>query len=225
MRGILLLIALLAAGNTEASVACERKLDLCVLLDGSSTICNGSEACLKWNSTLQFSKDFVSSFKIGPDDTKVALATIGDKFNKEWNLNGHTNETSLLSAIEKVKCPGGELENLGVVSTNMLITQIFNPLFGERPLDVLNVLMGITDGTPDLNGAVADLFATLYQEARTAMFVVCVAPGCTETWAHDIASPPKKANETYFLVDDYCSLASVLENLVNQICLYEMPLI
>lgn len=112
----------------------------------------------------------------------------------------HTNETSLLSAIEKVKCPGGELENLGVVSTNMLITQIFNPLFGERPLDVLNVLMGITDGTPDLNGAVADLFATLYQEARTAMFVVCVAPGCTETWAHDIASPPKKVSYAIFAI-------------------------
>lgn len=82
-------------------LACERKLDLCVLLDGSSTICNGSETCLKWNSTLQFSKDFVSSFKIGPDDTKVALATIGDKFNKEWNLNGYVEHGNYCFKLSK----------------------------------------------------------------------------------------------------------------------------
>jgi len=196
-----------------------------LLLDGSSNICNGTEACSEWNSTLQFSKDFVSSFNIGPQDTKVALVTMGDGFHKEWNLNGYKTEASLLSAIDKVKCPGGEFENLDIVSTTMLETEIFNIVFGERPANVLNVIMVVTNGIPDLNGLVADGFSKLYQEARIAKIDVCVKPGCTEKWVRGVASPPKKANVTYFMVDNYSSLTSVLEILVNKICIYEMPLI
>jgi hypothetical protein len=229
MLTFLLLIALLAAGNTEASKACERKLDLCVLLDGSTNICNGNPACLEWNSILQFSKDFVSSFKIGPQDTKVALVTMGNGFHKEWDLDGYKNESSVLSAIEKVKNPGGEFENTDIVSTAMLETEIFNVLYGERPSlvgdDYTNILMVITNGVPDLNGLVADGFSKLYHETKTAEIVVCVKPGCTEQWVRGIASDPPKANVTYFMVDNYFSLTSVLEILVEQICEYKMPLI
>lgn len=220
MTAIVLLIALLAAGNTEATAVCGRKLDLLVVADGSETICGGPESCPRWNSVLDFIKDFVRSFKIGPSDTKVAFIKVSDKFYTEWNLDRYPNETSLLSAIDNVKYPGGEYTTYG--STVILVTEIFNIKDGDR-LDALNVLMMVTDGLQSVNVILEELASAFYQEAtiRPTVFVVCVTPGCTESLAHSLASPPKQASETYFLVNGYFSLAPVLGNLVEKVCSYK----
>ena len=63
------------------------KLDFAFVVDGSTTVCGGTESCSNWNATLQFCKSIVNSLTIGKDDTKVAFATLSDYCNVEWNLN------------------------------------------------------------------------------------------------------------------------------------------
>lgn len=62
-------------------------MDLLFIMDGSSTICGGTEACPKWASNLQFAKDIVSDLTIGPSESKVAVVTFSNEVNAEWNLN------------------------------------------------------------------------------------------------------------------------------------------
>lgn len=72
-----------------------------------------------------------------------------------------------------------------------LLTEVFDPLFGER-IDALNVVVLITDGFPELGSDLSATLSVAFQQARLAVFVVCVTPGCSETLAQGIASVPKK---------------------------------
>lgn len=229
MSTLLLFIAALSAGHTEASIACTRKLDLVLAVDGSSSICGVgvTEPCPKWNAVTEFSKNIVNSLTIGPDDSRVAYLTLSDKAHLQWNLNQYTDKTSLLSAIYNVKYPGGKLIDL--LSLHVILTGIFSgirsPLFnvGDRP-SVDNVAILITDGAPEFPPIVYDILSTLLEiVGKIKVFVVCVThttitPGCTESCARGIASSPKQANVTYFLVDNYLAIDEVTENLVKQIC-------
>lgn len=110
----------------------------------------------------------------------------------------HTDETSLLPAIDNVKYPGGELKYVGLLSSNILITEIFNPAYGAR-WNALNAVIVITDGIANIDYATALLLSTGYEAASFTLFVVCVAPECTEKWAQGIASPPKRVRYTIII--------------------------
>lgn len=105
----------------------------------------------------------------------------------------------MLSAIDNVKYPGGEYTTYG--STVILVTEIFNIKDGDR-LDALNVLMMVTDGLQSVNVILEELASAFYQEAtiRPTVFVVCVTPGCTESLAHSLASPPKQVRDCHLLI-------------------------
>ena len=67
------------------SSACPQKLDLVFVIDGS--ICGGAESCPDWIYLLQFVKNLVASFNIGPDTTRVALITVSSEGKLEWNFD------------------------------------------------------------------------------------------------------------------------------------------
>jgi len=58
----------------KISTACSKKFDLIFVLDAYSSTC-GTKACPDWGHSLQFVKNVVSSFNIGPADTRVAVVT------------------------------------------------------------------------------------------------------------------------------------------------------
>lgn len=105
------------------------------------------------------------------------------------------NVSALFSAIDEVKYKEGEFSTLNLPSLQVFLTEIFNPLglFGARS-DALNVVVLITDGFLEIDPLVAATTSTGFQQAGIAVFLVCVAPGCTESLAQGMASPPKKVS-------------------------------
>lgn len=61
-------------------------MDLLFIIDGSSSIC-GSESCPDWAHCLEFVQNIVSSFNIGPDDTRVAVVTVSGQGELAFNFD------------------------------------------------------------------------------------------------------------------------------------------
>jgi hypothetical protein len=222
MSAIILLIVLLATGYTKASATCGRKLDILLSVDGSTTVCNGTQTCPQWTSIIEFCKNIVKSFKIGRDDTKIAFLLMTDKLHVQWNLDEGTNETTLLSAIDKVAYTGGRFTLINLPSALSLLTKVFNPSYGDRS-DAPNLIISITDGVPDIPALLGSILSTAYQLLGIAAFEVCVRPGCSEDFIRGIAAFPHKAGQTFFLVDGFFSLDPIRDDVVNNICPYQMP--
>ena len=103
----------------------------------------------------------------------------------------YTDNTSLLSAIDNVKYPGGEFTN--ILSTLKIILQVFNPVLdvGNRG-DVQNIGILISDGAPETADLLLGVASDLVQAVGTGVFVVCDEPSCRDHYAKVISSPPQK---------------------------------
>lgn len=219
MRAIFLLIVVLAAANIEAYGTCDRKIDLLFTLDGSSTICGGTERCPIWDAILEFCKNIVNGLTIGLNDTRVAFVTDYNKSEVNWDLLQYRNKEPLMSAIDNIPYRGGEL--IDAVSLLAIITRVFNPLKGDR-VGVQNIGILITDGAPNYSDEEWAVISKTVQVDGVGVFVVCLTPGCKEHYAAGIASHPHKANETYFLVDDHLLIDQMRDIVVKKFCAYEM---
>lgn len=104
----------------------------------------------------------------------------------------HTDKPTVLSAIDNVKHPGGELTDY--VSVAKIIYDVFNPINSDRISDQ-NILIVVCDGAPghlDQEWAVA---SHAIQADGVAVFFLCVDP-CTEHLSKCVASPPKQVSHT-----------------------------
>jgi hypothetical protein len=221
MSAILLLIALLAGANVEASETCEKKLDLAFIVDGSTTVC-GLAKCPKWTAALEFCKSIVNALTIGPELTRVAFLTYGDEIEVEWDLSRYPDKTQLLEAIDRVQYNGGELTDYDSVAE--IIIGVFNPIDGDRVLtdNIQNILVVVADGSPghlDQEWAVA---AHAIQADGVGIFFNCIKP-CTEHLSKCVSSPPKQANETYFMLDGYDKLEQIRDHVVKKFCSWTLP--
>lgn len=101
----------------------------------------------------------------------------------------YTNEEDLDLAIGAVAFPGGELTTQGLI--NAVLKKIFNVTGLDRS-DAPDVEVLITDGTPYLSIANASANSAVRQNEGVTVLVVCVQPGCDESFAQRMASLPKE---------------------------------
>lgn len=66
--------------------AWKQKMNLCFLIDGSSTVCDGNATCENWKSVLNFSKAVSKTLNVGPTSDQVAMATYFNKTGVNWDL-------------------------------------------------------------------------------------------------------------------------------------------
>jgi hypothetical protein len=222
MSAILLLFALLAGTNIEASETCGRKLDVAFMVDGSTSICGGPGPCEKWRTFLEFCKSIVNALTIGSDQTRVAFLTYGNSIEVKWNLGQYKDSATLKSAIDNVPYPGGELSD--VASVAKIILDVFLPVIGEDRLGVQNILIIMSDGAPLYPPQAWAVASTAVQiGARAGVFILCGPPHCIECCARGVSSPPKRANETYFMMDDLLKIEQFRDNLVKKFCTWTLP--
>jgi len=231
MKAIFILIALFAAGHTEASIglaldlsllgptssACTKKLDIVFAVDGSSSICGELSSCPNWNFILQFIHKIVESLTIGPHDAKVSFVTAGDTLKMEWDLNKYTNKVELLSAIDNVVHPRGEIGTSFVDAAASMASTVFNMMAGDRGF-VNNIAIIISDGALNISPALGSIAIKRVHLRGIKTFMICITERCTEEYAQGFASDPKLINVTYFMVDDFPLIDNVRENLMKQIC-------
>jgi hypothetical protein len=216
MSSVLLLIALLACGQIDPSTAtCTEVLDVCFVVDGSSSNCETGLTCLNWGAILGFVHNMAGGFVVGPDDTQIALVTFGSDTKVEFNFTRHasSNIQEVQSDIDDTAFPGGELNRPGLVGT--LVTQIFNPARGDRS-NARNKAVLVTNGAPSISLDDAEAASTALQNDGVDVFVICL-PGCSEEFAQRLSSPPKQKGKTYFLVD-YLGLNLIDLLVLKEVC-------
>lgn len=205
-----MLIALIGA-----NAVCAEKLDVAFVLDGSDSISDGPEGGTNWDSILQFVDYVTDHWEIGPDDTQVALATFGDEAEVVWHLNTYEDEQDLDTAIDDVPYPSGELNKNGLV--RVIVQDIFNEDNGDRS-GARNVAVMTTDGAPFINAANASAASRVLQSEGITVFVVCIKPGCNETFAEGLASPTsEEITQTSFYVEGFDSFGDIEDELLEQI--------
>lgn len=71
-------------------------MDLAFVIDGSGSICddqpsNPYQPCDNWEFLLNFVNQVTETFKIGPDDTQVTVATFANTVSIPWDFTRYVH--------------------------------------------------------------------------------------------------------------------------------------
>lgn len=111
----------------------------------------------------------------------------------------HTDETSLLAAIDGETFPGGQLTRTDFIE--VIVSDVFNTSVGDRP-NVPNVVILITDSTNIDRQRAKEASEKLQEAGKLKIFVVCVGDGCSEDGAKAVSSYPHEVRYTIMLPFD-----------------------
>ena len=115
--------------------------DMIFVLDGSGSVGRGN-----FLSILNFVKDVVKGFKIGPDETRVGVIKYSTSVTREFDLKDYSTKNDVLSAIDQIIYSGGG------TNTHLALDEMTNHAFsvanGARPHKEARPRIGIilTDG-------------------------------------------------------------------------------
>ncbi|XP_041351171.1 collagen alpha-4(VI) chain-like [Gigantopelta aegis] len=135
---ILFVGCLLHLALSQTTVCENRKADVVFLLDSS-----GSEGKPNFNKQLEFVKNIVKKFNIGPDAVQIGAATFSTTVKNAFWLNQYKTKSQILAAISNMSYDAGNTEtNLALAFAR---TQSFTPAHGARK-DATQILVIMTDG-------------------------------------------------------------------------------
>lgn len=82
-----------AAANNANSKTCLARQDLALVIDASSSICNGGNnsyvpegPCENWNKCIKFLVELVTTMPIGPNDIQVACIVFSTHSRVLWDF-------------------------------------------------------------------------------------------------------------------------------------------
>ena len=76
-----------------------------------------------FKTQLAFISNFTANFEVGPDKAQFAAVTFSTGVHKDFYLNEHTDQASVLGAIDKIQFRDGETytdQGLNFVRNNVL---------------------------------------------------------------------------------------------------------
>ena len=171
-------------------------LDLVFVLDESGSI--GEE---DFNRTKLSVEEVISSLRIGPEDTRVALILFSDRSILLFNLNKHNNSDTLIEEIRNIEYVSGPQTNTGA-ALELLRTDTLSQVLGLRPSnESRHVAVVITDGQS--NDAIDTLMQAemLHDQTDFQVFAIGVGSGINQDELMNIASDP----DFVILLDDFDS--------------------
>ncbi|XP_014900110.1 von Willebrand factor A domain-containing protein 1-like [Poecilia latipinna] len=135
-----------ASPDTELN-SCEG--DILLLLDSS-----GSVTTSEFSSFLSFAASLLHPFTLGRGHVRVALLLVGTTPHLEFSLDVHSNQESLLRALQSVNQQQGDTNTKAAI-------EVAQRLLSEADGDVPKVLLWLTDGvqTGDVEKAMSELKA------------------------------------------------------------------
>uniref|UniRef100_A0A3B3WT51 von Willebrand factor A domain-containing protein 1 n=1 Tax=Poecilia mexicana TaxID=48701 RepID=A0A3B3WT51_9TELE len=123
--------------------------DILLLLDSS-----GSVTTSEFSSFLSFAASLLYPFTLGRGHVRVALLLVGTTPHLEFSLDVHSNQESLLRALQSVNQQQGDTNTKSAI-------EVAQRLLSEADGDVPKVLLWLTDGvqTGDVEKAMSELKA------------------------------------------------------------------
>ena len=200
-----------------ADLECFNQVDVCFVLDSSTSICGSNSAsgsCNNWALLLSFMNDIIDAFSVGDQKARIGLVTFSSDAILTISLDQYPESGKLKEAMQLVKYIGGET-NTGK-ALHVTRKQCFARSRGERE-GLPNIAVIITDGLPTRADFDMDTEATLLRQISTVL-AVGITENVEKQLLRDISSFPQIENENFFSSPDFSSLSDILKTLVVKTC-------
>ena len=190
------------------SGVCNNAIDVMFIVDAS-----GSVELHNFQKQLDFMKEFVQAFDIGPGPNQVQVGAIifESSVHNQFNMNTFSTKGSLSTAISGISyTEGGTYTHLAL---DYVRTNSFTTAAGDRP-GVPNFAIVLTDGVSESDTATRIAAADL--QASTTVIGIGVGSYAPVDEIKAIASGTGDEN-TYFL--EFNDLSTILGDLEEKTCL------
>ncbi|KAK3786335.1 hypothetical protein RRG08_022958 [Elysia crispata] len=181
------------------------KADIFIFLDASSSL-----KLHNFRMTLNFSKDIVESFDIGPDSVRIGLATFSNIIRNRIMLDRYSNKSGLQGAIDKIWYTKGSTHTHAALKVAR--ERYFAQQNGGRDT-VPHFLILVTDGKsthPQKTKAEAALLA----KTNITTIAIGIGRSVRKNELKLIASSPNLV----FYVKNFQDLSGIKTDVVKHIC-------
>ncbi|KAK3608159.1 hypothetical protein CHS0354_034118 [Potamilus streckersoni] len=183
--------------------------DVYFVLDSSSSIWMPN-----FKKQLNFVKDIVNQFDIGPNKTRVAVVTFSDGIHPVITLDGFHEKKGLLEKIDTIPYLTGGTKTGSTLE--YIRTRGFSPQIARQ--DVVHIAIVMTDGQ-SVNIKKTEEEANSLQKQGVYLFAIGIGHNVDTTELAMIASNPDEA--FLFQVDDYNALTSIKDIIAVKTCTVE----
>ncbi|KAK2171367.1 hypothetical protein NP493_1068g00015 [Ridgeia piscesae] len=160
---------------------------------------------------LEFVKDVVGIFQIGPTKTRIGTVTFDSTSRNIFNLNTYSTATQIKQALDGVE------QHRGGTRTYDAIDKMHNEMLSSslaRP-GVPRIAIVITDGESE-DPVMTEKAAKVARDDGIIMFAVGVGNKANRKELVSIASSP--VNDYMFMVDNYAGLKTLRKILAWRAC-------
>eukprot|EP00049_Salpingoeca_infusionum_P015151 m.291017 g.291017 ORF g.291017 m.291017 type:complete len:1874 (-) comp15823_c0_seq1:367-5988(-) len=169
---------------------CRSPLDLIFLLDGSGSIDNerygGAPGNFK-NKVLGFVENVAQYFDIGPNATRIGVATFASRFSVNLHLNSFDDKAALLAAVRDIGYPtGATYTSAGLKGVREQMMTASNGLRDES-LGYSRVVVVLTDGQAT-SGYEPAQEAALLRDLGVTVFAIGIGSGVVLDELNDMAT-------------------------------------
>ena len=169
-------------------------LDLVFVIDDSGSIGEGH-----FNRTKESVENIISSLRIGPDDTRVAVLLFSHRSLLLFDLDRHDNNDDLIEEIRSIEYIAGTSTNTED-ALELLRNNILSQMLGLRPSnESRHVAIVITDGQSENKTATLMQAELLHSETDFQVFAIGVGDNIDEVELMNIASDTSYV----LLLDDF----------------------
>lgn len=179
------------------------KMDVGFLVDNSGSI-NMADAN-NYQRIRDFIKGFIKSVVIGPNDTRIAIATYSTSFKLRFNFSAYVATESLVSATQDIPYDGGS------TFTGDALNRIRTDVFSVARESVPRILIVLTDGKSQDSVTVP---ASRLREIGVHIISVGVGDAVFSELA-DMASDPDREN-IYNVT--FTSLVNLVGSFLEGVC-------
>lgn len=197
----------------SALVRCEQE-DIVFVVDSSGSIQRSN-----WPLILEFMKNIVRGFNIGPDQVRIGVSIFGNNVFPQFQLNTFTTADEVLRQIDRI--PYLDQSTNTPEALRYMREVMFSARNGDRAF-VPNSAILITDGVPriptNFNEALrlTILEADLARQQGINIFAIGVGPEITQSNLNQIANQP--SNQYTFKVDQFQELENILYQVASATC-------
>ena len=193
--------------------SCDQE-DIVFVVDSSGSILREN-----WFVVLEFMKNLIRDFTVGPNNVQVGVVSFSDNVRPEFQLNTYQTKDAMLRHIDRM--PYLDQSTNTQEALRYTRTSVFTLQNGDRPF-APNIIIIITDGVPqipeDLNEArrLAVQEAELSRQQGISVFAIGVGPQITQDVLNAIANRP--SNQYTFKVNEYRQLEGILTQVSSAAC-------
>lgn len=180
--------------------------DFVFLLDSS-----GSETTKGFKTQLAFISNFTSNFEVGADKAQFAAVTFSTGVHKNFYLNEHATQASVLDAINKIQYSDGETyTDLGL---NFVRNNVLQANHGARP-NVAKYVIVLTDGRSNDNSKTVQAAMALHNVPNVTVIAIGIGNAIDVNELHIIATDRNHS----FVVNNFDLLHTLEVELVDKTC-------